>query len=168
MQEADILTTVARQYGAALDMLGQAIVLCPEALWLAEGHKNRYWHIAYHTLFYTHFYLQPSEAAFQAWGKHRPDSQYLGGRPWAKVEMPKVEPPYPKEEVLEYYQFCRAEVQARVPGLELGAPSGFHWLPFNKLEVQFYNIRHIQHHTAQLADRLRAATETGVPWSIGK
>jgi hypothetical protein len=46
----------------------------------------------------------------------------------------------------------------------LEAPSGFPFLPFNKLELQFYNIRHTQHHTGQLADRLRNAINIGTPW----
>jgi hypothetical protein len=77
---------------------------------------------------------------------------------------PKIEPPYTRAEVLEYHQLCRAEVEARVPALDLEAPSGFHWLPFNKLELQFYNIRHIQHHTGPLADRLRTVTNVGLAW----
>jgi hypothetical protein len=59
---------------------------------------------------------------------------------------------------------CRAEAEARVPTLDLAAPSGFHWLPFNKMELQFYNIRHRQHHTGQLADRLRTKTNVGLAW----
>jgi hypothetical protein len=55
------------------------------------------------------------------------------------------ETPYTKAEVLEYHGICCAEVEARVPALDLGAASGFHWLPFNEMELQFYNIRHLQH-----------------------
>ena len=164
MADLDILHSVARQYRASLTMLGQAIELCPESLWLASEYPNRYWHIAYHALFYTHLYLQPSEAEYRAWARHRQDSQYLGARPWARHEKVKVEPPYTKAEVLEYHEFCRAEAEARVPAIELAAPSGFHWLPFNKLELQFYNIRHLQHHTGQLADRLRSMVNVGVGW----
>jgi len=51
-----------------------------------------------------------------------------------------------------------------LPALNLEAPSGFYWLPFNKAELQFYNIRHTQHHTGQLADRLRTAANLGVDW----
>jgi hypothetical protein len=165
--QPDILHTVARQFRASLSMLGQAVELCPEALWLATDHKNRYWHIAYHTVFYTHLYLQATLEEFTPWVKHRADSQYLGPRPWAPGEVHVVEPPYTKQEVLEYLDFSRAEVEARVPKVDLAAPSGFHWLPFNRLEVQFYSIRHIQHHTGQLADRLRAATNLGVEWVRG-
>lgn len=40
----------------------------------------------------------------------------------------------------------------------------FEWLPFEKLEHQLYNIRHTQHHTGQLAERLRSRIETGILW----
>lgn len=111
-------------------------------------------------MFYTYVYLQPGEADFRAWTKHVPNSQYLSSRPGA----PKVETPYTKSEVIEFHEICRTEVEAKVPSIDLEAPSGFSWLPFNKLELQFYNIRHLQHHTGQLADRLRTAINVGVPW----
>lgn len=164
MADLDILHLVARQYGASLAMLGQAIEACPEPLWLSEDYLNRYWHIAYHVLFYTHLYLQPVEADFRPWAKHRQDYQYLGPRPWTPQEARRAETPYTKAEILEYYQLCRAEVEARVPALDLSAASGFAWLAFNKLEVQFYNIRHIQHHAGQLADRLRKQANVGLTW----
>jgi hypothetical protein len=49
-----------------------------------------------------------------------------------------------------------------VLSLDFDAPSGFFWLPFSKLELQLYNIRHVQHHTGQLIDRLRTVAGIGV------
>jgi hypothetical protein len=162
--DLNLLHHIARQYRASLAMLGQAIDLCPESLWLAPDYTNRFWHIAYHAVFYTHLYLQPDEASFHAWAKHKEDYQFLGPRPWAPEEARKVDSPYSKVEVMEYHELCRGEVETRVPALDLEAPSGFHWLPFNKAELQFYNIRHLQHHTGQLADRLRTVANVGVGW----
>lgn len=164
MADLDILQSIARQYRAPLAMLGQAVELCPESLWLSPDYPNRYWHIAWHALFYTHLYLQPSEAEFRPWAKHRKDSQYLGPRPWAPADTLPVVEPYTKADAIEYLDWCRAEVDLRVPALDLAAPSGFSWLPFSRLEVQFYNIRHLQHHTGQLADRLRTAAGIGLAW----
>jgi hypothetical protein len=155
MTNVNILNSVARQYGASLAMLRQTIDACPESLWLAPEYPNRYWHIAYHVVYYTNFYLQPTEAGFRPWAKHKQDSQYL---------KQKIETPYTKSEVLDFHELCCAEVEAKVPAIDLEAPSGFQWLPFNKLELQFYNIRHLQHHTGQLADRLRTAMNIGTPW----
>lgn len=164
MTDQSVRNHIARQYRAALAMLGQAIETCPDSLWLATEYPNKFWHIAYHALFYTHLYLQPTEAEFVAWAKHVPNSQYLGPRPWVPQDAPVVMAPYARTDVLEYHKFCCAEAEVRVPAAELDAASGFSWLPFNKLELQFYNIRHVQHHAGQLADRLRTACGLGVGW----
>ena len=164
MTDQTIRNNNARPYRGALAMLGQAINLCPDSLWLAPEYPNRFWHIAYHALFYTHLYLQPGDAGFQPWSLHRPKSQYLGPRKGPAGESGQIETPYSKTEVLEYHEFCCAEVESKVPGLDLEAESGFSWLPFNRLEVQLYNRRHLQHHTGQLADRLRTAAGIGVGW----
>ena len=42
--------------------------------------------------------------------------------------------------------------------------SGFPRYPIPKLEHQLVNIRHLQHHAAQLADRLRNQAGVGVEW----
>jgi DinB superfamily len=164
MPDVDLPAHIGSQYRASLAMLRQAIDLCPEPLWLSADYQNRFWHIAYHAVFYTHFYLHTDEASFRPWAKHKPDSNFLGRRPFAPDEPPKIGSPYTKAEVLEYHEICRAEVEAKVQALDLSAPSGFHWLPFNKAELQFYNIRHLQHHTGQLADRVRTAANVGVAW----
>jgi hypothetical protein len=44
--------------------------------------------------------------------------------------------------------------------------SGFHYR-MSKLEHQLVNLRHIQHHAAQLADRVRQAIDAGVKWKGG-
>lgn len=164
MEESSIRNAILSQYRASLAMLQQSIEICNDELWAASGFRNPFWHIAYHAAFYTHLYVQESEAAFRAWEKHVPDSQYLGARPWAPKETVKVPKPYAKAEVLEYVTSCCAEVDRNVPRLRLEAESGFYWLRFNKLELQFYNIRHLQHHTGQLADRLRNAMDLGIIW----
>jgi hypothetical protein len=45
--------------------------------------------------------------------------------------------------------------------------SGFDWYKMSKLEHQFVNIRHIQHHVAQLGDRLRSSANIGIKWVGG-
>jgi len=52
----------------------------------------------------------------------------------------------------------------QVAAMDLQAESGFHWLPFNKLELQVYNIRHLQQHTGELCERLGAHGEIEVAW----
>ena len=155
---------VTHQFESSLTMLGKAIELCPEPLWIA-GEPNRFWHIAYHALFYTHFYMAPSDVEFVPWEHSRPEYSFLGAVLW-KPDAPRpVHIPYSKAELLAYRDFCLSEVAARTASLDAAAPSGFPWLPFNKLELQLYNLRHLAHHTGQLAERLRSQAGIGLPWT---
>jgi hypothetical protein len=156
---------IQSQYLATLDMLSQAIVQCPASLWADTAYKNPFWHLAYHAIFYTHLYVQSSEEDFVQWTQHREQYEFLGTLPWPPHDEPEIGEPYSKDEVLEYYAVCRAQVQEKVPLLDLdAAESGFYWLPMGKMELQFYNIRHLQHHTGQLCERLRTVAGIGVGW----
>lgn len=151
------------QYHAALAMLRDAIDRCPDTLWSGSGHKNECWRVAYHALFYAHFYSQPGESSFRQWEYHRPDVQFLAGGP--DGGPPPAFSPYTKEQVLQYCDFCDGRIDAWVDALDLQSPqSGFDWYPIPKLEHQIVNIRHIQHHAAQLADRVRTAANVGIDW----
>jgi hypothetical protein len=162
MDDSIVRETILRQYRAGLEMLGQAVERCPDELWLSSEYPNRFWHIAYHSVFYVHFYVQPSEGEFKPWAKHKPKSNFLG--PWSKDEPFELPAPYSKQDVQEYRELSRIEVEKQIPVVCFEAGSGFSWLPFNKLELQLYTIRHLQHHTGQLIDRLRNAAGYGVGW----
>jgi len=79
---------------------------------------------------------------------------------------PKTGRPYPKAEVLAYWVICESMVDDAVDTLDPNDPqSGFSWYKVPKMEHQIINIRHIQYHQAQLADRLRVATGAGANWA---
>lgn len=155
---------IVSQYLAALEMLKQAIVKCPDSIWNSPDDKTKFWHIAYHALFYTHLYLQDSEQTFTPWSKHRKEYQFIGQVPWPPHSPPQIGEPYDRDTLLEYLAFCQQQVAERVPQLNLEAVSGFDWLPFGKLELQFYTIRHIQQHTGELMERLGARANQELPW----
>ena len=155
---------ITSQYLAALEMLRQAVLKCPPALWDDPADKSRFWHVAYHALFYTHLYLQDTEAAFVPWAKHRDQYQYMGPLPWPPHAMPAIGQAYTPGEILDYLDFCRHEVATRVPRADLEAASGFYWLPFGKLELQLYTIRHIQQHAGELMERLGSRAGIEVAW----
>jgi DinB superfamily len=160
----DTKQVIQSQYLAALKMLKQAVEKCPPEVWNAAEDKNRFWHVAYHSLFYTHLYLQDAEKDFQPWEHHRREYQFLGQTPYPPHDPPRIGEPYAKEEILAYYDVVREEVKKRVPALDLEAASGFEWLPFGKLELQFYNIRHLQQHTGELFERLGARAGIKLDW----
>ena len=155
-----IKKTIESQYYASLEMLKQAIVECPNSLWAGSEYKNEFWHIAYHVLFYAHLYLQPTEEDFAPWEKHKNQYRVLE----SSSEEPELSEPLSKEELLEYLAFCHQQVEEIVSILNLSAESGFYWLPFDKLELQFYNIRHLQQHTGELCERLGATGDIEIGW----
>ena len=159
----DIKHTVTRQFTSSLLMLRRAVELCPYSVWLS-GSPNRYWHIAFHTLFYTHLYLAPSEAEFVPWRNFHRESRLLSPDPNQPDEPYIVGQPYTQAELVQYADLCIKEVETKTAAVNLDAPSGFSWLPFNTLELQFYNLRHVAHHTGQLAGRLRTHADIGLPW----
>jgi hypothetical protein len=149
----DLRSALKSQYHAALAMLRAAIERCPEAEWLSRGHRNAFWQVAYHAVFFTHLYLQQNETTFVRWSQHRGGDDGTGGEPYSKAQ------------VLEYCSFVDQSVDTAVDGLDLETPeSGFSWYKMSKLEHQLVNIRHVQHHGAQLVDRLRSAADIGIKW----
>jgi len=151
---------ITSQYTASLEMLRQAIEKCPESLWYDPEYTSPFWHVAYHALFYTHLYLQPSAEDFVPWEKHREGTKSLG----SSQDASEAVEPYSKAEVLAYHALCCRQVEKRVASLDLAAESGFCWLPFDKLELQIYNIRHIQQHTGELYERLGADEGLELNW----
>jgi len=147
---------IRSQYLAALEMLGRAVERCPDALWHDPADAAPFWRVAYHALFYTHLYVQPAEADFRPWDKHRDPAAQLG--------EPLAGEPYSREDLLAYLDFCRREVDAQTAQLDPHAASGFYWLPFDKLELQFYTIRHIQHHAGELMERLGSRAGIEIDW----
>lgn len=150
------------QYYAALATLRQTIVHCPDSLWEDPQYPNPYWRVAYHALYYAHLYLEKDLESFTPWDKERPGYHDLGNPP------PDTKA-YTQEDLLEYCQFCLEKAEREVETVDLDAPeSGFSWYQMPKLEHQIVNIRHIQHHAAQLADRLRNAAGMGTAWVRGR
>jgi hypothetical protein len=160
-----------RQYRAALAMLRDAVERCPDELWTDPAPTNAFWQVAYHTLYFTHLYLQPDEASFRPWSGHPGDVQHedgIAGPADPASTLPLVPRPYGRADVLAYADHVDACVDG-VDALDLGAAtSGFWWYPIGKLEHQLVNLRHVQHHVGQLADRVRAATDDGVRWVRSK
>jgi len=162
--EIKITEVIVSQYLAALEMLKQTIVKCPEEIWNDPADKNKFWQVAYHAIFYIHLYLQDSEITFEPWYKHREEYQFLGHVPWSSHAAPRLGEPYNKATVLEYLAFCQQQVRSRVPHIDLEGMPGFYWLPFSNLELQIYSIRHAQQHTGELMERLGTRADLELDW----
>jgi len=158
---------IAHQYEASLSMLNLAIDRCPDGSWNECVAKWKFCQAAFHVVFFADVYLQPSDdvdalkrqpfhvehqAAFR-------DYEELEDRPPALL--------YEKAFVLGYLQNVRRKAQTTI-ALEsaavLAGPSGFRRRTGSRAELHVYNIRHIQHHAAQLSLCLRLNTEVDIPW----
>jgi len=153
---------IQSQYHATLAMLRQVVAECPPELWDAPEDKNRTWNVAVHALFYAHFYLHPTAEDFKPWPE-----VHLDGRMFDDASEEEERRVATKEDVLAFIDFLVEQVDPMVDALSLESDSGFDWLPFNKLELQFYNIRHLMLHTGELAERLWQSGGVEIRW-VGK
>jgi hypothetical protein len=163
----DVQAALCSQYHAALKMLREAIIKCPDALWDDSTDGVPFWRVAYHALFFTHLYLQKDYQSFTPWEGHREDAHYLTRVP-ASGQAPKGCEAFTREDVLAYWKICDDMIDVGVNALDLSSlDSGFPWYAMSKLEHQIVNIRHIQHHAGALASRLRRSASVEVPWMGG-
>ena len=165
----DIRAALRSQYHAALKTLREGIEKCPDGVWNDSAENSPpFWRVAYHTLYFAHLYLQPNQEAFTPWARHRDEAQYIASVPWEANRPPKPCEPFTRAELLDYCNICEAMVDGCVEALDLSAPQcGFPWYKMPTLEHQIVNIRHIQHHAAILASRLRQSAGIAVNW-VGK
>jgi hypothetical protein len=63
--ENEIKNYILGQFGAATDMLENAIGLCPMNVWNQKNDFSDFWYIAYHTIFWLDFYLTESPDNFR-------------------------------------------------------------------------------------------------------
>lgn len=165
---AALRTILKSQYHASLAMLRDCIERCPEHLWYDDQPTTAFWQHAYHALFFTDYYLQSSSEYLRSWTGHQADVQHpdgVAGPADPSSTLPLLPNPYSREDVLAYWTVCDTLVDEAVDALDLlSEESGFSWYAVPKLEHQLVNLRHLQHHTAQLADRLRASQDVGIRW----
>ncbi len=158
-----------RQFGAAIDMFGNALRDCPDELWekrLWEDQPDQwvaagfsaFWYLCYHTLFWLDLYLTGAEEGFAP------------PVPFDLVEMepnevlPRI---YAREELLRYLEYCRLKCQETIADMSdenACRLCRFAWgvVPF--AELQLYNMRHVQEHGAHLSMFLGQQAGKSAKW----
>ena len=150
-------TVLWQQFGAAIDMLDNALVACPASLWREDvwhdpsdpSQGAEFWYVAYHALFWLDLYLSGSAEGFA---------------PPAPFTLEELDPagalparPYTQEELRTYLAFARAKCHAMLASLtdeQARQLVDFPWAKgqaFSYLELQLYSMRHVQEHAAQLS-----------------
>ena len=154
-------TALWMQFGAAIDLLENALVACPDSLWRGRLWNVRsnpsvppefaeFWYQMYHTIFWLDLYLT---------GK--PEEEFAPPAPfcWVELDYPWVVPeqPYTKEELRAYlasmHRKCRTTLleltdERASQGIEYAWTRG---KPVSYLELLLYNMRHVQEHAGQLS-----------------
>jgi hypothetical protein len=158
---------VAHQYEASLCTLHLAVIRCPDACWNERVANWPFCQAAFHTVFFADLYLQPNEEfeVFRLQPFHVEHAAFF--RDYEELEERAPVLRYEKPFVLKYLQHVRhkaQEVIARESADVLAGPSGFSWRDCSRAELHVYNIRHIQHHAAQLGLRLRLDADVDIPW----
>lgn len=151
------------QFKASVKMLIDTVEKCPENLWNDQRFENKYWHIVYHTLFYTSLYLSNSLEEFIPWEKHKENYNLLDS--YTRDGVPVViDSHFSKDEMIDYAGQVIEKIEQSISENRFDNPSGFFWLKMTRLGAHIYNIRHVQHHTGQLIERLRQESITGIKW----
>ena len=160
-------TIIWQQFGAAIDMLENALLACPEKLWsdparfdrVLHGQQLEFWYIVYHTLFFLDFFLSGSAEGFA---------------PPAPFGLEELDPAgvlpervYTKEELLAYLEHGRNKCRAAIGALtdeNAHQHCGFDRPDVTVAELLLYTMRHVQHHAAQLNLMLRQTTDSAPRW----
>ena len=151
----EVKAALLGQYRAGIAMLRNCIEVCPDDLWSEGRHPRAFWRIAYHALFYTHFYLSVDHETFTPWEKH----VWHGIILWEDDEsgVPPVETTFSQADLLSYVAFLEQNVAGLLEVIDLdSASSGFPWYAIPKLDHQLVNIRHLGVHVGQLQELLFA------------
>ncbi len=144
--------SIWHQFGAAIDMLENALQACPDELWQERLFNDRsappefaeFWYIAYHALFWLDFYLSDSAEGFA------PPAPFTLSELDADLLPERV---YTKAELITYLEYGRSKCQARLETLTdalLPQQCRPDWPDMSVAELLFDNMRHVQEHTAQL------------------
>ncbi|MEO8972641.1 MAG: DinB family protein [Ktedonobacteraceae bacterium] len=172
-------TALWQQFGATIDMLENALLACPGTHWngrLWSDHSDdplppeaaAFWYITYHTLFWLDLYLTNSS-----------EEGFAPPPPFTTYELDPAgilpEQPYTRDELHAYLVHLRKKCQTTIVGLsdeKANQQVTFPWAggkPVSFLELQLYNMRHVQEHAAQLNMFLGQNAIDGVsdwvPWA---
>ncbi len=149
-----------QQFGAAITMLENTLVACPaslwrECLWSAPSdhpllqEDAAFWSITYHILFWLDVYLTGSHESFA------PPVPFTLNEINPASAFPRQ--PYTRDELHGYLVHLRQKCQTTIAELSdehAHQQVAFPWLEgisMSFLELQLFNMRHVQDHAAQLS-----------------
>jgi uncharacterized damage-inducible protein DinB len=152
-------TIIWQQFGAAIDMLENAMLACPDNLWGDRSQRPEFWYVVFHTLFFLDLYLSESDKGFTPPAPFTLDEMDTAGLLPERV--------YTREELQSYLEHGREKCRSTIETLsdeKARRRCGFDWLEISVAETLLYNMRHVQHHAGQLNLILRQKTDSAPRW----
>lgn len=157
-----------KQFGASIDMLINVVINCPDTYFLS--HK-RFYYIAYHSAIFLDYYLTFPPKDFSPILPFTQMEEDL--RPKEAIDDLIPDKIYSKQELVNYLQLSRTRCKNILDGLtddnlhkrftEGSEPND---MDFPIVEILLYNLRHTQHHVAQLNMLIRQDLNKHVEWSF--
>jgi hypothetical protein len=156
---------IANQYEASLCTVAICAERCPDSHWNTQVAKYPFSQVIFHTFFFADYYLGRDADSFSQQPFHKENRDLFAGYEQLKNQEPNSV--YSREQIALYGKFCRAKASLTI-GEEteqtLCRDAQFVRRNCSRAELHVYNIRHIQHHAAQLVLRLRIDTDVDIPW----
>jgi hypothetical protein len=163
-----------QNFGAAVDMLGNAIAACPKDMWEKD---MKFFYLSYHTVIFLDYYLSIPVSEFspqlpyflenqeklpeQAVDDVLPLRHFDQGEMLAYIAQIKEKC---RDQILNFPEERLSQPWIKASELELhvGCPKTV--VTYSVLEILFYNLRHVQHHVGQLNLILRRQTNQAPDW----
>lgn len=159
---------IISQITASLDALKYCIDACPESEW-QEAHKDApFSQVVFHTLFYADYYLGRDSDPFKEQPFHIGHKAIF--KDYEELEDRIPQSLYEKNFCLDYLGHCRSKLKAVAEAETaetLAGGSGIAFRKISRTELYVYNMRHIQHHAAQLGLRIQIVAGREIPWFSG-
>ena len=156
---------ITNQFEASFCTLNVCIDRCPEEAWDAPVANLRFCQVVFHTLFYADYYLGTNEESLRKQAFHSDNQQVF--RDYEELQDRKQQFLYDRSFAKQYLAHCRGKATQTIfqeSTETLSGPSGFARRDFSRAELHVYNVRHFQHHVAQLSLRLRIDGDVDIPW----
>jgi len=156
------------QFGASIDMLINAISTCPDEYYLSN---KRFYYIAFHSAIFLDYYLTIPPKDFSpllSFTQREP-----ADRPIEAIDDLIPDKIYTKQELVDYLKQSREKCNRLIYSLtsdklneRFKEGDGPGDMNYPVLEILLYNLRHTQHHTAQLNLLLRQDMDKHMEWSF--
>src|SRR5690349_3626470 len=152
---ASFSESIWKHFGAAIDMFENAIRMCPEEQW----DKPQFWYKAFHAAFWLDYYMTINPDGFTPMPPFTTSEFDPAGK------MPERK--YTKDEILSYVHASRKKLHDIMKNMNEETALK-RWINPDRnvtyFEMLLHNMRHLQHHTAQLNLGLRQSINNAPAW----